>query len=583
MLKPKAVLALSLSALLVMPPGAFASSHREAPITALDHKADITDFYSFVSYDHPDRVTFLMNVDPFLEPSNGPNYFPFDPNILYEIKIDNDHDALADVTFQIRFSTEIRSPRSFVAFSGDGAGRVAGPNSPPPVAPGTPIVPPAITALDGPGSQGINLRQTYTVTMVKNGHSVDLGKSDGSPLFAVPSNVGPQTMPNYDALARQGIYSVQGKNAAAINVFAGTVADPFFIDLGAAFDTFNFRLGAGGGILTPNNDLQDKNNTAPNAVSGFNVNTIALEVPSTMLTSDGAAHPASDPRAVIGSWATTSRRQMTIRRTQVSGGQYGNSTDNNDRDSSDRDRGSSNRDRDSSDKDRDSSDHNGGSSSTPGSGAYYQVQRFGNPLVNELIIGTGSKDRWSMEEPVNDFQFLDFDLDPTISRVFNALFLINIPPPPRLDLLPLVTYAAPIAPRGTPAGPIADLMRLNTGVPPTPFATRRRLGLLAGDPAGFPNGRRLTDDVVDIIARVVGAGVLNPKFNLPPNNLLGDGVNATDVPPQESFPYAHFAYSGRDSRHIDPGEIGCGTQPSVSTNGLGAPFDQGGATPCPVQ
>ena len=91
-----------MSLLLITPPGVFASSHREAPITALDHAADITDFYAFVSYDHPDRVTFIMNVDPFLEPSNGPNYFPFDPNVLYQIKIDNNHDALADVTFNIQ-------------------------------------------------------------------------------------------------------------------------------------------------------------------------------------------------------------------------------------------------------------------------------------------------------------------------------------------------------------------------------------------------------------------------------------------------------------------------------------------------
>jgi hypothetical protein len=90
---------LAMCLLLITPPGVFASSHREAPITALDHAADITDFYAFVSYDHPDRVTFIMNVDPFLEPSNGPNYFPFDPNVLYQIKIDHDHDAYADVSF----------------------------------------------------------------------------------------------------------------------------------------------------------------------------------------------------------------------------------------------------------------------------------------------------------------------------------------------------------------------------------------------------------------------------------------------------------------------------------------------------
>ena len=138
-----------------------------------------------------------------------------------------------------------------------------------------------------------------------------------------------------------------------------------------------------------------------------------------------------------------------------------------------------------------------------------------------------------MSQPINDAQFASFDLDPTLARVFNAAYGINIPPPPRTDLLPLVIYAPPIAAPGTPAGPIADLLRLNTGVPPTPLANRKRLGLIAGDGAGFPNGRRLTDDVVDIAARAV-AGVLNPKFNVAPNNLIGDGVAATDVPTQET-------------------------------------------------
>lgn len=541
--KIRSFLGFAMSLLLVAPPGAFASSHREAPITALDHKADITDFYAFVSYDHPDRVTFIMNVDPFLEPANGPNYFPFDPNVLYEIKIDNDYDASADVTFQFRFQTEIRIPKLFTGFAGVGNGLSAPANSPPPVAPGTPIVPPAITSLDGPGSAGFSLRQTYTVQMIHGNQKTALRSVNGSPLFAVPSNAGPRTMPNYEALAEQGIYSVQGNSGANdIRIFAGTVADPFFIDLGAAFDTFNFRNTGSGvpGVLTPAQDKDNHLNLAPNAVSGFNVNTIVIEVPIRLLTSDGQVHKAADTKATIGAWATTSRPQFTVRRSPEPAINIGD---------------------------------------------YYQVQRLANPLINELIIGTGYKDRWSMEQPKNDAQFAHFDLDPTLARIFNADYGINIPPPPRKDLLPLVIYAPPIAAAGTPSGPVADLLRLNTGVPPTPYAQRSRLGLIAGDAAGFPNGRRLTDDVVDIAARVVGGGILNPKFNVSPNNLIGDGVAATDVPPQEVFPYVHFAYSGRDSRHIDPGEDGCGDQPNPtsSSNGLPAPENQGGNTTCPVQ
>jgi hypothetical protein len=540
MSKLKPALALALSVVLAAPPGAFASSHREAPITALDHKADITDFYAFVSYDHPDRVTFIMNVDPFLEPANGPNYFPFDPAILYEIKIDNNQDALADLTFQFRFQTHIRAPGLPVGFAGAGNGVDAPGNSPKPIKPGTPIVPPAISSLTGAGAAGINLQQTYTVDMIHHGKTIRLANSEGSELIAVPSNAGPRTMPDYDALAAQGIFGLQGSGASDIRVFAGTVADPFFIDLGATFDSLNYRAGTGVEALTPTQDANDQLNSAPDTVAGFNVNTIAIEVPITLLTSDGAAHPATDPKATIGAWATTSRQQITIRQAPSPATGYGN---------------------------------------------FYQVQRLANPLINELIIGTGSKDRWSMEQPVNDSLFASFDLDPLIARVFNAVYGFKIPTPPRTDLLPLVTYAPPIAASGTKAGPIADLLRLNTGVPPTPMAKRSRLGLIAGDGAGFPNGRRLTDDVVDIVERVGIGGVLVSGFDVAPNNLLGDGVNAPDVPPQETFPYVHYAYNGRDSRHVSPGDpTGCGDQPTStsSQNSDAPPANQGGPSPCPV-
>jgi len=190
---------------------------------------------------------------------------------------------------------------------------------------------------------------------------------------------------------------------------------------------------------------------------------------------------------------------------------------------------------------------------------------MGNPLINELLVGTGFKDRFSMDEPRNDVQFGTFFLDPALARILNAATggALTIPAPPRLDLLPLVTYAPPIAAPGTPAGPIADLLRLNTGVPPTNPGNISRLGLLGGDPAGYPNGRRLPDDVTDISLRAV-AGTFNPAFNIAPNNRLGDGVNVNDAPYRTTFPYLADAPSGRDRRHIDPGEPGC-------TAGTGAP------------
>jgi hypothetical protein len=510
----KSILCVLLAAGLATPPQGFAASHREAPITALDHKADITDFFAFVSYDDPSKVTFLLNVDPLLEPGNGPNYFPFDDTIQYAIRIDNNNDAQEDVTFLFQFQTEVRAPNVFTGFVGAGSGINAPANSPAPVPPGTPIVPPAITALDGSGSEGFSLRQRFTVTMVKNGVSTPLTNQAGAPLFAVPSNVGPRTMPNYPALAAQGVYSLGN----GMRVFAGTVDDPFYIDLGAAFDSLNFRMGAGGGVLSPAQDADDHTNTAPDFVSGYNVNTIAIEVPITMLTSTGTQVASTNPAATIGAWGTTARPRTLVRRAPLP---------------------------------------------AASSGSFAQIQRMGNPLINELIIGTGYKDYWSMTQPKDDSQFAAFDLDPLLARVLNAVYGINIPTPPRTDLLPLVTYAPPIAAPGTPAGPIADLLRLNTGVPPTPAANRRRLGLIAGDAAGFPNGRRVSDDVTDVAARAV-AGVFNPAFNVAPNNRIGDGVNTNDLPYQETFPYVAFAQSGRDRRHADPGEAGC-------TMGAGAP------------
>jgi hypothetical protein len=194
------------------------------------------------------------------------------------------------------------------------------------------------------------------------------------------------------------------------------------------------------------------------------------------------------------------------------------------------------------------------------SGTYHQIQRMGNPLINELLIGTGHKDRFSMDQPQNDGQFAAFFLDPTLARVINAAFGggVPIPTPPRTDLLPLVTYAPPIAAPGTDAGPVADLLRLNTGISPThPSSTLfSRLGLLAGDPAGFPNGRRLQDDVTDIALRAV-VGVFDPAFNVFPNNRLGDGVNVNDALYRTQFPYLANAPSGRHRRHVDPGEPAC--------------------------
>src|SRR6266478_5116429 len=236
-----------MAVLMIAPAGSFAANHRSAPISSLDHPAGITDWYAFVSYDSPsgaNNVTMIMNVDPLLEPSNGPNYFPFDPNVVYTMKIDNTYDAVEDITFQFQFTTQIQAPTLPLGFVGAGSG-INGPANAPQtinsVGPFTgKVVPPAITSLSGAGAAGLNYSQTYTVTMITGSGTKAVTTNlvpAGTTLYAVPSNIGPRTMPNYTALAKSGIYNLPN----GVSAFAGTVDDPFFIDLGAAFDSLNFR------------------------------------------------------------------------------------------------------------------------------------------------------------------------------------------------------------------------------------------------------------------------------------------------------------------------------------------------------
>jgi Domain of unknown function (DUF4331) len=489
MKKPNLIVALAMSLFMLAPSSLFASSHREAPITALDRTADVTDWYAFVSYDNPNNVTMILNVDPLLEPANGPNYFPFDENVVYQMLVDNNQSGVPSVIFQFRFQTEIRDPQLFTGFVGGIAGF------------------PQITSLSGPHSTGLSLRQTYTVTMIKNGVSTVL--NSGQTLYAVPSNVGPLTMPNYQALFNQGIYSLGN----GVSVWAGTADDPFYIDLGATFDSLNYRSGVAP-ILTPAVDADNTHNYAPDAVGGFNVNSIVLEVPISMLTVDGQTHPASDKRAVIGTYGSTARPQLTVRRAPFE---------------------------------------------AKNSGPIQQINREGNSLINELIIGTGSKDRFSEDFPVNDKQFANFVLNPVLATVLGTLG-VPVAPAPRTDLLILVQYQAPICPGCGPtdAGPIADFLRLNTGIPPTPVGSQLRLGFIAGDNAGYPNGRRPIDDVVDISLRVVAGILVDPvKYG----TRLGDGVQTKTEGFNNSFPYVMPANSGRNSAHTGPGQAGCTGQP----------------------
>ena len=491
--------------------GAGAANHREAPITALDHKADITDVYAFRSYESgfTNNVTMILCVDPFQDPANGPNWSPFDPDILYEIKVDNNNDARPDVVFQFRFATEQRLPNLYQGYLGAGSGATAPSNSPSPVPAGTLIVPPQINSFS---SIGLGQRQFYTATMVKGGVSTPLVDAGGSGFFfAVPPNVGPRTV-SYAALFNAGIYTATN----GIRVFAGTTDDAFYVDLGGLFDTLNTSKAPS--VLSAAEDAAFVN-LAGDTLSGYGVNSIAIEVPIATLTRTGAIEPPTSTAATLGVWATTSRPRVTVRRSPLP---------------------------------------------PASSGAFKQIQRMGNPLTNELLIGTGFKDQFSMDQPHRDAQFASFFFDPALARVVNALTSgsVAIATPPRTDLLPFLTYAPPIAASGTPSGPVADLLRLNTGVSPTPPTSTgfNRLGLLGGDPAGFPNGRRVSDDVTDITLRLVVGGVLVgsfPGFNPNIGGRLGDGVNVNDVPRRDTFPYLGNAPSGRSRRHVDPGEPSC--------------------------
>jgi hypothetical protein len=526
-MKSASTLAISLLAAFALPwsAPAEAASHREAPLIALDPAADNTDVYAFVSYDAANlarapadrRVTFILNVNPGQDPSDGPNYFNFSDDVLYAVNIDNNQDGKADdIVYEFRFKTENRP-----------VGGPGGLTSPLPYL-GNPHIPNAlplqgITALDGPGSEGLTRRQTYTVTEVRHGIRTQL--FSGHTLVAVPSNVGPATMPNYPALAAQGIYS---DPATGIRVFAGQRAETFYIDLGAVFDTLNLRryLPA---LTGPGEDSDGVNPFGVNRFSGANISTIAIEVPITRITSDGKPAAATQ-NPVIGMYAETDRRKE-----RVLGGP-------------------------------------GGAASQEG--PWVQVSRMANPLVNELIITTPFKDRWNASDPENEADFQDFYKNPVVATELNLVFGVDIlpidgsPATNRTDLMSILLKYPGQALSGTDCGqPCAELLRLDLRVPPTAPEKQSRLGAaLSADKAGWPNGRRPNDDVTDIAVRVVGG-----KNYIA--NHIGDGVNFLAGAPgtvgvditangiAKNFPFLPTPYDGKNRVHVDCGETGPGGNP----------------------
>jgi hypothetical protein len=466
------------------------SSHREAPEISKDPVADNTDVYAFVDPNDPSKVTLIANYIPFEEPAGGPNFFEFGDDVLYEIKIDNDGDARADIVYQFRFNTRMTNPATFLYNTG-------------------PII--ALT------SASWNRRQSYSVTRVVVGHD-DEDRDDererrvlGSDLASPPVRIGPRSTPDYPALANAAIQSLPG----GVKVFAGQRDEGFFVDVGSIFDLGALRPFQSLHLL-PLPAMPGKDGT-----KGFNVHTIALQVPKTDLTrGNNPPLNAMDTRSVIGVWATASRQRGKMR------------------------------------------GDDGGSSSA---GSWVQVSRLGNPLINEVIIPMGKKDGWNGRDPRRDADFIAYYRDPELQNLLPVLYPGVFP-----NLAALLTQPAAARSRddlvavlgtGIPSGVIsgfqnftgprvADMLRLNLAVPPA--STPNAFGLLGGDTAGFPNGRRVSDNVVAIELRAVAGVTLpltRPSFTADAAAaLLTDGT-ANEQPYLTAFPYLAHPHEGYEHSH----------------------------------
>lgn len=451
------------------------SSHREAPEISKDPVADNTDVYAFVSPDAPDTVTLIANYIPLEEPAGGPNFYRFGDEVMYEIKIDNNGDAIEDITYQFRFTTQIKNPNTFLYNTGP------------------------IASLDDPNW---NVRQTYTVTRVAGGTSTVLGTNLPTP----PVRIGPRSTPNYPALAGAAVQTL----ASGEKVFCGQRADPFFVDLGAIFDL---------GDLRPLQNLHLVPTPAAggqNGLKGYNVHTIAIQVPKTRLTRDGSAPTdVTDARSVIGVYASASRPKARVI----------------------------------------------GMGMTPENfGPWIQVSRLGNPLINEVLVPLGKKDLWNQSPPSNDAQFRAGAEQPELAKLLPVLYPGVFPnlaklTAARADLVAILMTGIPagIVPnfQNFTGATLADLLRLNMAIPPA--SNPNVFGVVGGDLAGFPNGRRLTDDVVTIELRAI-AGATYPLVapGYTPDaavNQIEDGLLGNDPAVSNSFPYMAIPNEGFEHRH----------------------------------
>jgi hypothetical protein len=466
-LLPIAAAALAAAAGALLPP-AHASSHREAPYITTQPKVDATDLYLFNSYEtgRDGYVTVLANYQPLQAPYGGPNYFKMDPNALYEIHIDHNGDAKEDISFQFRFKNKLN------AIALDIGGKQ---------------VPIALTQagqITGPNAPASNVNEQYTVDIVRGdrrgGQRAALtNAANGSTTFDKPvDNIGTKTIPDYTAYADQHIYNVNIPGCSMPGkLFVGQRKEPFAVNLGVIFDLVNAPLS----VITDPSLI----GAAPSIIDDANIKTLALEVHKSCLLAPGGNDP------VIGAWTTASLRQGQL---------------------------------------LDPTPRKGHQTTAVAGGAWTQVSRLAMPLVNEVVIGLPDKDRFNGSKPKDDSQFADYVTHPTFPRLLEvALSAPGIAPKnlPRTDLV--TTFLTGIKGVNQPANVVpSEMMRLNTSIAAVPFAQQNRLGIvgniLAGgnDFAGYPNGRRPKDDVVDISLVAVMGGLCMANGD---NNALGFGAD----------------------------------------------------------
>ncbi|MCC7291654.1 MAG: DUF4331 domain-containing protein [Phycisphaerales bacterium] len=457
-----------------------ASSHREAPYITEHPKVDATDFYMFRAYEpgREDYVVLVANYVPLQNPYGGPNYFQLDPEAVYEIHIDNNGDAIEDITFQFQFNNTLQDIQLPIG-TGDNAANVS-----------IPLV--QAGQIFAGNTSALNVVESYTVTMVegdrRTGSASPVWNFDtGAMDFAKPvDNIGTKTLPDYEAYAAQHMYTIGIPGCAQQGrMFVGQRKDSFVVNLGEIFDLVNVTNPLGP-VDAEHDDLDDAN-----------VTSLVLELPISCVRTEAGS--------TIGAWTTASLPKKRKLKTNAT-------------------------------FERPSSE----------SGEWVQVSRLGMPLVNEIVIGLKDKNRFNASEPMNDLaQFATYVTNPTFPALLEILFFdagVRAPTAiPRADLV--AAFVTGIDGLNANGG-VGEMVRLNLDIPPTAADAQSNLGVLGADLAGFPNGRRLGDDVVDIELRVA-MGVLLPIEQAPSGQLpFTDGAYVDSSYFDAVFPYLKTPLAG---------------------------------------